>query len=267
MINWYAITSTRLEHPEYQALTTAERLYTEYIISEYSLRGPFYKSDLEVAMTLGLSVDKVRHARRWVGKPTKNAVDKTAKCAGKDLSTGLGWVIYEPGWKRGHEALATRYIDVPVATWPEGAFFASVPRFTFESLLHEVRLKTLKHQDVVVWLVLSYLFWRFRGAKKNHDFFVMKDELRSLCGVAAAEASVQRLHDIWAFTDGSHLFEYTDQHRRMDFTKWVWLADPSEDENARQIHEQHRADIAQRVKEAKNPTPQRRKPPAKTVSR
>jgi len=266
MINYFAITSSRLEAERYQSLTATERLYLEYIISEYSLRGPFYKSDLEVAMTLGLSEDKVRRARRRVGRPTTKAIE-AAQQAGKDLSSGLGWVLYEPGWKRGREALATRYIDVPAATVLGGDFFASVHRFTFEGLLYEVRRKTIKHQDVIVWLVLAYLFWRFRGKRQDHDFFVMKDELRSLSGVAAAEASVQRLHDIWAFPEGRHLFEHTDQHRRIVFTKWIWLADPSEDENARQLHEQYRVDIARRVKEAKNPTPQRRQPPAKAAVR
>ena len=70
MINWWPVTTSRLEDPDYQHLTPAERLYLEYIIGEYSLRGPFTESDLEIAVTLDLSEDKVRRARRRVGRAT-----------------------------------------------------------------------------------------------------------------------------------------------------------------------------------------------------
>lgn len=180
MINWWPITASRLENPDYQRLTPAERLYLEYIISEYSLRGPFTESDLEIAVTLGLSEDKVRRARRRVGRATDYILKMASVVYGRSLATGLGWIVYSPGWRSGTQNLATKYVDAPIATVPKGDFFASVPRYTFEVLLALVRGKKLIHADVIVWLVLSYMYWRCRGKREDHCFFITKRELSQL---------------------------------------------------------------------------------------
>lgn len=258
MIGWFPVSDALLNDPAYQGLTTAEQLYLWYIVSEYSLRGPFYKSDLEIAVTLALSEDKVRRARRIVGSPTDRAMSMSAQLARKTLSSGLGWVVYTPGWKRGRDALATQYIDVPVATVPEGVFFAKVHRFTLESLLNLVRAKILTHQDVIVWLVLSYLYWRYRGKCDDHRFHVGKEELRALSGVVGAPSCVRRLHDKYRFTDGARLFDYSDQHQRIVFNNWTWCSDPSENDVSLKNHDRYRRDIAERVRKAKAPTPKRK---------
>ena len=110
MVNWWPVTASRLEDPEYQPLTSTERLYLEYIIGEFRLRGPFYKSDLEVAVILGISEDKVRRARRGVGRPTASDVARAKGFTGRSLSSGLGWVVYSPGWKNDETVMATRYV-------------------------------------------------------------------------------------------------------------------------------------------------------------
>ena len=263
MINWWPVTASRLENPDYQHLTPAERLYLEYIISEYSLRGPFTESDLEIAVTLGLSEDKVRRARRRVGRATDYILKMASVVYGRPLATGLGWIVYSPGWRSGTQNLATKYVDVSMATVPKGDFFASVPRFTFESLLALVRRKQLTHADVVVWLVLSYMYWRCRGKREDHRFFITKRELSQLSGVPNASACVEHLHKQYCFKGGDHLFEYMDQGPRLVVSEWAWSADPQEDKTNAEHLKVFREEIAKAVelqKQRKDMARKKRKP-------
>ena len=248
MINWWPITTSRLEDSDYQHLTPAERLCLEYIISEYSLRGPFTESDLQIAVTLGLSEDKVRRARRRVGRATDYILKVASVVYRRPLATGLGWIVYSPGWRSGTQNLATKYVDVPMATVPKGDFFASVPRYTFEVLLALIRGKKLTHADVVVWLVLSYKYWRCRGKREDHGFFITKRELSQLSGVPNASACVEHLHKQYCFKGGDHLFEYVDQGPRLVVSEWTWCADPRKDKTSTECLKAFHDEIAGTVK-------------------
>ena len=263
MINWWPVTASRLEDPRYRSLTTTERLYLEYIISEYSLRGPFCRSDLEIAVTLGLSEDKVRRARRRVGRATDYILKVASEVHCRPLATGFGWVVYMPGWRSGTQNLATKYVDVPMATVPKGDFFASVPRYTFEVLLALVRGKKLIHADVVVWLVLSYMYWRCRGKREDHCFFITKRELSQLSGVPNASACVEHLHKQYCFKGGDHLFEYMDQGPRLVVSEWTWCTDPRKDKTSTECLKAFHDEIAKAVelqKQRKDMSRKKRKP-------
>jgi len=228
MKNWFQLTASRMENVTYQKLSPAERLYLEYIISEYARRGAFYQSDLEIAVTLGMSVDKVRQARRKVGTEPESVRLLTARARGVECPGGYGWIVYEHGWQHGAHGLATQYLDVPIAEHRKGTWYASIPRFTFETLFSYVRAKRLSHADVVVWLVLAYKYWRCRGNVEDHPFFITKKELVLLSGVVSAAASVQHLYGAFTFSEGSHLFEYTDEGQRFTFEKWATCAESAE---------------------------------------
>jgi hypothetical protein len=83
-------------------------------------------------------------------------------CFIQRLATNGDVRIYTPGWKNGKRSLATKCLDVPIATVKQGDPYAHIPRYMFEVMLGEVRAKRLTHADVV-WLVLSYKYWRWRG--------------------------------------------------------------------------------------------------------
>jgi hypothetical protein len=258
MINWWPITRSRLEDPKYQALTPRERLYVEYIISRYSHQGPFYQSDLEVAITLSMSVIEVRCTRRKVGAPTDSARKQAARGHSVELKSGLGWIIYVPGWEQGSKRLATQYVDVPIAAVKKGDYFSPAPRYTFEQLLACVRKKQLTHADVTVWLALFYKHEQCRGAKEDHSFFITKLELAQLSGVISATVSVQNLYEKLVFADGTHLFKYSDEHQRLVFSEWASMADPSEDENSARIQKETLREIAAAVAKAKKKLAQKR---------
>lgn len=255
MKNWFPLTASRMESAACQKLTAAERLYVEYIVSEFSRRGPFYQSDLEVAVTLGMSEVKVRQARRKVGIEPDDTRQSTARRRGVEVPGGFGWIVYEHGWKRGARSQATKYLDAPVAGRKKGDWFASVPRYTFEVLLSSVRAKKLSHADVVVWLVLSYKYWRCRGNETDHPFFVTKKELVLLSGVAGAVDCVHHLYRACDNEDEEgrrhHLFDFSDQYRRLTFENWVWFADPSESEYNARVQQADRKAIAAKVSQMK----------------
>jgi hypothetical protein len=247
MTNWWSLSTSRLEDPRYQALTAAERLYLEYTISSFSQHGSYFESDQEVAVTVGLSEDKIRRARRKVGRPSQDALRNPSRFKGQQLCAGFGWVIYTPGFISGHRHLATRYLNVPILKVPKGQYFACVHRFTFLTLLAEIRMRRLTHTDVVVWLALAYKYWRCRGKRENHSFFITKRELVALSGIANAPARVDHLHKSFQFSSGHHLFEYSDEGQRLVFTQWALCADPSKNESSAGILESWRREVAVRV--------------------
>lgn len=251
MTNWFPLAASRVEDPVCQKLTPRERIYLEYVISEYSRRGPFYQSDLEVAVTLGMSEVKVRQARRKVGIEPDRVRQFAAMLRGVEVSRGYGWIVYEHGWKRGARGQATKYLHVPIAEHKAGDWFAFVPRYTFEMLLVALRARVLSHADIVVWLVLAYKYWRCRGKEADHSFFVTKHELGLLSGVTSAVDSVHRLHGTCETGDEDgqrrHLFYLSDHCRRLTFRNWTWYADPSESETNLEIQQQARDSIAATV--------------------
>lgn len=254
MKNWFPLTASRMENVTYQKLTATERLYLEYVISEYARRGAFYQSDLEVAVTLGMSVDKVRQARRKVGTEPESVRLLTTRRRGVEAPGGYGWIIYKHGWKRGVHGLATQYLDVPMAEHRKGTWYASIPRFTFEALLIKVRGKRLTHADVVVWLALAYKFWRCRGNVEDHPFFITKKELVQLSGITSAAASVQHLYEAVTFTGDAHLFLFSDMYQRLTFEKWSWYGEPDESKSNAELQQNARQQVAAQVTQKKAAT-------------
>jgi hypothetical protein len=90
MDNWYPMSKSMMEDSaEFRNLTPAEKVLWLSILSEVNLRGEFYKADLEWAVTLDLSLSKVRQARRKF--------------------QALGWLTVKPGYKAHDVRLATQY--------------------------------------------------------------------------------------------------------------------------------------------------------------
>lgn len=215
MVNWFPLAKGLMEDSaEFFSLTAAEKVYFWFLISEFAKRGPFYLADLEIAVTLGLSVQKVREARRKLTK--------------------MGWLVTRPGFKSSRgRPVATAYREVKW-TWTticDGRFFAQLHRHMFEVMLDRVRHGVFSHADLVVYVYLAYLWWKYRGAD-NGRFFVAKTQLSLLTGLPEAARHVKRLYQGFTFTGGTRLFDYRDEYRRFRFDAWRLAADPSEDERA-----------------------------------
>jgi hypothetical protein len=90
MINWFPLPRSLMENPIFIMSTPLEKLYLLHIASELNLRGPFYKADLEAAVTLRASEDKIRRTRRSFMR--------------------LGWIQAKPGFR-------SKGRHLPPCTW------------------------------------------------------------------------------------------------------------------------------------------------------
>ncbi len=232
-LSWFPLPEGVMESPEFKMFTPTEKLYLWLLISEYNLRdGGFYLADLEVAKTLATSEKTIRRAR--------------AKPAFRE------WVSFVPGTrdKRGR-GIATRYLEVKCASLGDYGWFAQMHRYTFNMMLNCLRHKTFQPGDVVVYVYLSYWYWKCRGRYADREkFFITKRELRELTNLENAPERVARLYSNFTYSGGAHLFEYSG-YQRLEFTKWATAADPEKDENNRKNAERWIQEIKEQVKKAK----------------
>jgi hypothetical protein len=222
-MSWFPLSEQLMEaSPEFQALTPADKIYLFFMISEFNLRRTqFYKSDLEVAVTLGVNEKTIRRAR-------KKLIE-------------LGWMKAKPGTRTGRgQCLATTYLWLKWAAVPQNNFFAQLPRHTFNVMLDRLMESRLQAGDVVVYVCLFYWFWRNRGKNEDRDrFFITKKKLQSLTNLKAASTRITRIYEAIVFSNGKHLFEYQDDYHRVVVKDWTWCADPSENEPNRRNEERH----------------------------
>jgi len=232
-LSWFPLPEGVMENPEFKLFTPTEKLYLWLLISEYNLRdGGFYLADLEVAKTLATSEKTIRRAR------ANPAFRK--------------WVIFVPGTrdKRGR-GIATRYLEVKCAKLGDYGWYAQMHRHTFNMMLDCLRRKTFQPGDVVVYVYLSYWYWRCRGRYTDrNEFFITKRELRDLTNLEDAPDRVTRLYKNFNYNEGSHLFEYSG-YQKLKFTKWATAADPEENENNRKNAERWIQEVKEQVKKAK----------------
>ena len=227
--SWFPLIKDLAENEHFKMMPPAHRLYYLLIISEYNLRGKFYKSDLEAAVTIGTSVDTIRRARRELQR--------------------LGWIITEPGFlAKGIRPVATTYCEVDFYQVCEGEFFAPIHRYAFEALLFKLRRGELGHKEVLMYVYICYFEARYRD---NGGFFISKRELIELTGMPEAPAAVLRLNEIEIFEDDVTLFVIEDIYHKIKIVEHTYFADPEEDENNRENVVKYREDIKRRVEIAK----------------
>jgi len=214
---------------EFKGLTVAEKLYYILVLSELNLRGEFYRADLEMAIMLGLSEDKVRRARRKL----------------QDLK----WLVVKPGFKAKGKAVATTYIDAKWNRTFEGDWFATIHRYALDSMLHNIRVKKLSREDVLTYIYLLYYHHKNRG-KDNGKFFITKDNLKELTGVPKAVECVTNLYNGFVFSEKSHLFDFRDKYHKLVFDAWRVFGDPKQGDNC-EIADIYKQEVAKAVSKAK----------------
>ncbi|MCL5734409.1 MAG: hypothetical protein M1274_02285 [Actinobacteria bacterium] len=246
MDNTFLLPASVVEDDRFRACTTRERVFLLFILSEFALHGPFYSSDLMMAVTLGISVTKIREARR--------------------LFERQDWITVRTGFRVGGRNLATNYLGAPCSQIEPGALAAPVHRFAFEVLLDRVRQGQLLHADLLVYCILDYVRLVGIGEEElsfERDIFeISKERLHTLTALPGDLRSVRRLCRNFRFDDGSRLFVYKDHPDRLIITDWQEFADPSHCEEARQEREAMRADVAAKVRLRKELLGAQRRQPA-----
>jgi len=231
-MSWFPLPRSLMESEQFKTISPIQKVYLWLLMGEFNRRGgTFYKSDLEIAVTLHVSEKSIRRARKVLSR--------------------LGWIKVKPGFLNGRgQRLATTYLDV---TWSrtselkKGEFFAQMHYHTFHMMLNCLRIGTFKPVDLVVYVFLTY--WRWKCQNRWHDenkFYITKSELRRLTNVWDAPKKVETLHENLQFSSGKHLFEFGGYDRLM-ITDWATAADPEEHAGSRRNAEQWIEDIRSEV--------------------
>jgi hypothetical protein len=217
----------QLESMAYRGLTSAEKVYLDYVVASFSEREkPFYASDARVAATIGLSTSKVRSARRKIGWSTRGRqilVSWPFFRVSVERPQGKGVFVFTPGWKVGGKSFPTKYVAiVPPSDISDPRKFAQISVDTFQRLLGEVRAGKLSHADVVVWVILAYfhdIYKQEQQEQEEQPFAVKKADISRLAQVTGISTHVMRLQQQVADERGS-LFQVADQGERFRISQW-----------------------------------------------
>ena len=230
--NFFPLDSEMMEGtPDFTRLAAGEKLLWWAILSELNLRqGKFYRADLEWAVTLRLSVSKVRQARRKFQR--------------------LSWLKVTPGRKAEGRNLATTYSSAKWVNTREGTFWAPMHRFAFEQMLRGLRAGRFTHREIVLYVFLCYCWSKFLR-DGNRDIFIPKGTLRRISNLENLSQLFGNLHGRFQFKGGAHLFSYFESHHRFTIAKLNEFADPSKDKNNRKVMQQTQAELRDAIVRAK----------------
>jgi len=246
MASFFPLRKDLIEHEHFKGMPAAHRLYFLLLVSEFNLKGTFYKSDLEAAVTINTSLDTIRRARRELQR--------------------LEWIEAQPGFLSARKKpIATRYFHVKFAQVEDGQFFAKIHRYAFQALLHRTRAGHMDHKELLLFCYVCYFNIKYREAGEK-DFFISKRELIELTGMTEAPAAVLRLHQHQVFGDEG-IFEIVDVYHKIKILQQRIFADPEEDEHNRNQSLKHQEDIKKRVEAAKKkPLPKKKRKNKKTAA-
>lgn len=203
-MSWFPVHTEQIENPAFHKLTPTQKLYMWFIISEFNLRGQFYMSDLQVAITIGAKEETIRKARPKL--------------------QDFGFIETKPGFRGADgRGVATTYLAVPWARTPkkgEGKQYKPQHRYTFESLLERIRYNIFSIQDVVVYVYLNY-FRQFHEKNDGDGFYISKSQLKELTNIQQADKCIRNLYNNFTYRGGSHLFEFKDRYHGFHIEQWA----------------------------------------------
>ena len=100
--SWFPFKRELVNNENFKQMSPAQRLCFLLLVSEFNLRGSFYKADQEIAVTIHASVDAVRRARKKLEQ--------------------LGWIETRPGFRDSSgRGVATTYFNVKFARIIKGS--------------------------------------------------------------------------------------------------------------------------------------------------
>jgi hypothetical protein len=217
------------QNEQFRKLSPLKKTYYFLLQSMANKFGEFYYSDMNFAAALNCSEEAIKKARREFSKN--------------------GWIEIVPGRrdKQGRN-LATKYTKVKWSTTPkkgDDKQFSVMQRYAFEMLLR----KGFAHESIIIYLMLNY--WRNFHRFEKGDFFIQKSKLRELTRIDSSRKIESCLQELYTFTysQGSHLFEYKDKYHTYNFDKWTIPADPTDDENSRELQKRHWEQVMDKGKE------------------
>lgn len=272
MVNSFPLPSALIEGSEdFKRCSPTEKLYMFYILSELNLhqwqerKENYFKDDMSIAVTLNVKEDTIRRARRKFQKPGYIDVRPGFRnpATGQAVATtylGSKWLdLVEKIKEANKEGPEDEGDKDPESGNNEKGRFSLIHRYTFYSMLDEMRKGRFDSYDTVTLVYIYYLRDKFKDKKEEvykdekYDFYITKKEFSDLTNMRASklEECIINLYEKITFEDGSHYFEYEDLYHRWEFNNIVWLADPSDDDNNRSHYEAMKERLKAQIDKAK----------------
>lgn len=215
---WFSVSEELLLNEEFIKSRPSDKLYYFALLHHLNLHEissdeDFFKRDIDFAAALSYSEDTIRNARRKFQK--------------------LGWLDITSGFrtKRGQN-VATTYHAVNWREIPkqnEGKRFIKFPHYDFEMMLSRLQHGRITHEDMVIYCYI--ICWSQLKGTWDTPFFISKKDLRKYSNIVKAVDCVERLSQVYVFTDDRAVFEYEDRYHNLSF-KLRMAADPFEDEHS-----------------------------------
>lgn len=224
----YALT---LESSYFKGLTPAEKNIYFSLCSEFNrVGGAFYRADVDLAAETGLSVIKVRKARRKL----------------RDLLLINYTSGFQTADKRG---IATNYDSVLDGITRKGSQYSRMHRFAFNAILARVRNGGIRHSELATYVYLDHLFQCRAASKGVRSLSLGKRALQDFTGMPGVVESATRLLGAVRFSQDAPLFDLADNYHLIEISNWRQFLDPSEDENNRANADRYRAETTVRAAE------------------
>lgn len=232
-MSWFPLPMSLMEGEQFRTMSPTKKVYLWLLMGQFNRRGgTFYKTDLEIAVTLNVCKKSIERARGTLSE--------------------LGWIKVKPGFQNSRgQGIATRYLDVTwstISALDEGDFWAPMDYYSFHMMLNRLRRGTLQPADLVVYVFLTYWrHWKCQGRWRDEDkFYISKRDLRRLTNLVNAPKRLEKLYENFVFCCGTHFFEF-DGYNKLTITNWRIAADPDENENNRRNAKQWIEEIKERV--------------------
>ncbi len=265
MVNSFPLPSALIEDSEdFKRSSPTEKLYMFYILSELNLhqwqerKENYYKDDMSIAVTLSVKEDTIRRARRKFQK--LGYIDVRPGFRNPKTGQGVATTYLGSKWLDLVEKIKEANKEGPESEGDEKkGRFSLIHRYTFYSMLDELRKGRFDSYDIVTLVYIYYLRDKFKDKKEEvykdekYDFYITKKEFRNLTNMRPSklEQCIINLYEKITFKDGSHYFEYEDLYHRWEFNNITWLADPSKNDNNHKNYKEMKERLKAKIEQAK----------------
>ncbi len=226
---WFPVGESQVEGP-FGRLTPLEKLLYWQLASRFNhAEGPFYCADLELAVSIGASVQKVREARRKF--------------------MALDWIVAIPGKQVRGKNLATAYSSVKWSIPGAEGYFSKIWRFPFEIVLSWLRGGLIDHADAALYVYLEY-WWRrkTKAISAPEKVFVPVRLMEAISGTRNLRARLPKLSR-WVY-DYEPIFKWEDKIDEVLISSWKGFPD-FEDDGAADCARDLLEDLEKRVSAVK----------------
>jgi len=218
MKNWFPLTSKIFTNQNLKQMPVTAKVLFALLASEDNLHlaignEEFYISDRLLSIAFNCSKKTIQRNRKMLAEK--------------------GLIKYREGFlNQNDRGVATTYKNIKYSTAEECtevdefSNYVRIHRYSFRQVLEKYNFN-LKD----AWTYLFLRWWENNNSTESGDFFIPKKAFKKYANCKNADKNIENIYNNFAFSSGSHLFEYEDLYKKIiirDFVRWE---DPEEGSN------------------------------------